>query len=792
MKRAARRRLHFLRRARPGFVAIVCLLGFIYYTHLLDRIYPVQSWLVWDLASLWAGVALFSLACASTGAWVLTRFLGFDSLPALETCVLGMTVGVVAFTLAMYAGGALGLYDSTFATLLPLAMTLLGARRLRPVITRLGQDLMAPHGRSWATVTVAGFGVLCLAVMYLQLMTPDALNYDATWVHVTIAQDYARAGRIVPFPADYTRNVPHLASLIYTWAYLIPGLDVPLKWMLVLHLEFGLFLWTLAGVVVVVRWLVDTRFLRSAWVGFFLFPIIVVYDSNLGGAADHVLAFFAPPILLAARYFARSLSPRSAVLLGIVAGGAGLTKYQAVYVIVPLLPVLGYAWLRAAFSRWRSRTVVASPTGLGRLALAPLVAGSTLTLVVAPHFLKNAIFYRNPVYPLLQRVFVNSTPRVPHGALYVDHIFKDLRWVPQGDIFDKLWHAFALFFTFSFEPHYSFTRNVPAFGSLFTLLLPVLLVIRRKRIWFSAIVASGAVLLWGMNFNVDRNLQTVLPFLVCVTVALLVEAWRLGWVARLGLIPLVVLQVTWGGDAFFYSGYERIDSAITLIRSGFEGHVKERYSGYLKPYRDIGRVLPRDARVLLHSSHVTLGIDREIVLDWAGFQGLVHYDQVRTPRELYDYYRSLGITHVLYTPGERIASSRQEEVLFNALVHQHAKRVGTFGGLQLFALPKRPPPRERPYRVAVLGLPGNADGLYPIRALKVNEYIPVELREYAAPSKAANSPETTVGVLRQADAALIGPSYSGRAPQPLAQFVKVLQYPGQFAVYLHRARRQRQ
>ena len=35
----------------------------------------------------------------------------------------------------------------------------------------------------------------------------------------------------------------------------------------------------------------------AAWTPFFLFPAIFVYSSNLGGAADHVLAFFVPLIL---------------------------------------------------------------------------------------------------------------------------------------------------------------------------------------------------------------------------------------------------------------------------------------------------------------------------------------------------------------------------------------------------------------------------------------------------------------------------------------------------------------
>src|SRR5205823_946597 len=140
---------------------------------------------------------------------------------------------------------------------------------------------------------VIAFGVLCLGLLYLQCLTPEGISYDARWYHLPIAQDYAREGRIVPFPADYPRCYPHLSSLIHTWGFLVPGLSAPLRWMLALHSEFCLFLWTLAGVAAGVAWLVEKTRVNGAWVAFFLFPGIFVYDSHIGGGADHVAAFFA-------------------------------------------------------------------------------------------------------------------------------------------------------------------------------------------------------------------------------------------------------------------------------------------------------------------------------------------------------------------------------------------------------------------------------------------------------------------------------------------------------------------
>lgn len=46
-------------------------------------------------------------------------------------------------------------------------------------------------------------------------------------MHVVIAQDYAREGHLVPFVGDWQPNVPHLASFVFTWGFIVPGLALP-------------------------------------------------------------------------------------------------------------------------------------------------------------------------------------------------------------------------------------------------------------------------------------------------------------------------------------------------------------------------------------------------------------------------------------------------------------------------------------------------------------------------------------------------------------------------------------
>ena len=728
------------------------LAGAYEYATILQPFYPIEQWLFWRLGMLWGWVAVLSLACTSFGRLVLTRALRLYSLPVLEEAVFSMAIGVVAFVIALYIGGALAWFTPLFAVLLPCAMIAVAYRQPLALYRRLALAARDSARRSPLSFLLVAAGVCCVGVLYLGAMTPDSLNYDSTWCHLTVAQDYARAGRIIAFPADYTKNMPQLASLIHTWGWLVPGLDIPaLRWMLVLHNEFGLFLWTLVGVAAGVRRLLNDQRLVGTWASFFLFPIIYVYDNNMGGAADHVCAFFAVPMVLATLLVCRDFSLSSSILLGVVTAGALMTKYQAAYLVVGVALVLGCAWIARVL---RLRQL--SENEKRRLWWSPPLIIATTVLCACPHYIRQYVFHHNPFYPFLQNK-IASTPTVPNAAMLFNNTISDYHWIPAGTPKERLLNAVRLFWMFSFEPHYSFTRNVPVFGSLFTLLLPALLFVRdRFRILVAAIIASVALFIWALVYNVDRNLQVFMPVMVCVTAALIIKIWRTSRVARIGLVPLVALQIVWGGDALFYNSWNRIDSALNLIRSGFDRTALVRFDGYRASFLAIRDRLPPNARVLLHNAHPNLGIDRELYLDGVGYQGLISYDALHTPAELYAYFRKLGITHLLYDPDGFRAPTKQQEALWNAFIRD-AHALGRFGGYKLLEMPKQAPPPQPSWRVAAFGLAGYANGVYPITAMNTDEYLPAELQRYARPERPLpDDPEALAKLLEDVDVVYIG------------------------------------
>jgi hypothetical protein len=333
---------------------------------------------------------------------------------------------------------------------------------------------------------------------------------------------------------------------------------------------------------------------------------------------------------------------------------------------------------------------------------------------------------------------------VKDGGMQASMVLADWRYRAPAVLSERLARAAEMSFTFSFAPHYSFVNDLPMFGSVFTLALPFLLVIRNpRRLWLGTFIAMAAVFIWAFTYWVDRNLQAFLPVMVAVTAAILVRTWELGWLARVGVAALVFVQLAWG-SALYVSGAERINAAIHLLRSGMDGRGRDILAANRSQYVALGESLPPKATILMHNSHVTLGFNRRVFLDWVGFQGAIDYRLFKTPRDLYDRLRALGITHVVWMPGQRATSTKQEEIIWNLFAETLQPRR-QFGEFTVAPLPAVAPPVEAPYRVLVVGVPELPNGLYPIETLSSTDLLPPTMRFHAMPIKTATSPGELLG-----------------------------------------------
>jgi hypothetical protein len=576
--------------------------------------------------------------------------------------------------------------------------------------------------------------------------------------------------------------------MLHTWALLAPKLPhTSQHWMLSLHLEYAIVIWRIVGAAALARRLLGGRDVRGLWAGFFLFPSIFVYDQNIGGSADHFQGFFAAPILLAGLSALERFDVRWCVLLGVALGGHVLVKYQGVYLFVAIALVVGARLLfLAARYWWRSRRGLVGADdvpwrallrGLGAFALA-------FTLVSSAHFGKNVVFYKNPVYPFAQNIFKASDPKRQPG-FYSETPIREAFTPKEQGVRRQLWALRKMFDYSLYTSNRNLTKRRPYMGSLFSLLLPCAVLLKtRRRYAVPAAVITLAFLVWGNSAPNDRYLISFYDLCIGTALALMVEVWELGWAARAGLLPLVLLQTVWGGDAMLYYGRKRLEAGLDMIAEGYEGKYDARFPDR-GTQAQVTRATPKNAVILARNYKGLLGLDRTVLSDIRAAQDYISYANLKDTREFYDVVAARGVTHLLYPKGERRPERWNNAILFTDLFVHHATNKKRIGKLWLGALPTKPPPHTAPYLVVVSGIRGVSDGIYTVEQLDFDPRDPERFTPAPRPRHALSALDDVLGNVQ---ALLLGRRKSKRVnPGELAEFESVEAWDGD-ELYLRRAR----
>lgn len=747
--------------ALPVAIGIAALV----FAGVVHKHYPIDHWLFWRYAEYWVFSLTWVLACVSSGNLIVTRILG-HTLPFQERAVLSFSVGIYVFFVGMFTGGLLGLYGTAFFFALPLAMIAAGAKPLVRAVTRFVTHVRYRRARTtpsspWA-LPIAVFGLIGVAMVYFTILSPKNISFDSRWQHLGLAEHYVAEGAVRRFPEGWFVGAsPHLSSFVYTWAFLIPKGSLFDRVELSAHLEFASFLWTLVGIPALLRKLIPSlrkpagpgqsrSLVGLSWVVRFLFPSIFVYDSCLSVGADHMAAVFAVPIFLLMLRAYKDLSPRICLVFTLMLSTAFLTKYTGALTLLGL-PVLAILFRAAWLAIADIRRHVSTPAGEAKPAwgtwyLGPLVALGGGLAFTAPHWVKNWVFYGDPLYPMLAKR-LHAHPWTPDsGPRFEWGFIKAELWRPTPDL-DGVIESLKVLVTQSFIPNdwAHFHGKVPLFGSLFTLTLffvPFLTKTKRIAVLFGAVHLG--MLCWYWTHHQDRYLQTMLPWMATATAGVLMLIWRTNLVNRIAISGLVALQVVWGGDAYFIPSNamdrNHLQSVIDLISSGYRKEEKSREAGLFSPYSDIGKALPPKAKLLVHQSHNHLGIEAPSVNDYTVNQGGISYGLLKTSRAVYDLYKGYGVTHIMY-PLEvgQEADTLAGDFVFWGFSKRYGKAPKTIGGYVLTAMPDEPPPDEPNDVVAVLTC-GNTPraGLYHLPALHVPVFGPKK-NQYPAPYKAANA-----------------------------------------------------
>lgn len=713
-------------------LALVLLGGAAQLCRAVQPHYPIAQWLGWRYLGYWAASLGWLASVVSVGHRIV-RKVAPAPLPLFEQLSLDFVVGVQVFALAVFLVGMAGvLYPAAFFGI-PLVLLAAGGRGPWRYLRRASHQHRRQGGLAhgiggWGWVAIL-FGVLALGLLYFGILSPGNISFDSRWKHLAMAQHYAAAHRIERYPEGwFPGTAPQLASYLYTWALILPKARFFDRLELAQHIEFVGFVFSLLGIPALARRLAPELPVAASWATRFLFPGIFLYDSNLGGGADHIAAFFTASIVLQFFRFQKRLDSRHAILFALPIAGAILTKYSSAFELI-VFPVLAIAVRSViiAVPRFRVRT------GASRRAwiVGPLVCIASGIVLTAPLWLKNWIWYGDPLYPLLNKVFHGRPWNATAQVLY-DNVYRTQHWKPSRDL-AGLKESLGALWTWSFVPHdwKLFHGKVPVVGSLFTLLcVATPLLGKRLRLWAVIAATHCGIFVWYWTNHQDRYLQTLMPWMAAVTAVMLGLLWKQGLLVRIPLLFLVGLQLVAGGDVPFIPAHVFLKvplrTSIDLIQAGYQKKYESRFA--LFDFEQISQVLPADARILLHETHPHLGLQRPVIHDNAAWQAGIDYAALGTPAGIDAYLRSLRVTHLLWTDRGSGAASVASDLLFHVFARRYAHNPRKIAGVWLAELPDVPVSENARWTDEVLFLGCAEAGLVKLQGLSALGYGPAKHR----------------------------------------------------------------
>lgn len=662
----------------------------------LDDYYPVRQWLTFTYVGVWIAALGWLGACVAGGLRLLR--LARVALPFRERLLQGTAVGVLAYSTAVFLLGLVHALGTVTFFGLPLAFLALGARDLQRAWRdgkrrwRQGPDaegLVTGSALANPLVLAAwGVGLLGVTALYLNILTPGNLSYDSRWYHVALAEDYAASGAVHRFAeGSFQGSVPQLASYLYTWAFLLPGGSLFAHVELAAHVEFLLFVVTLFGLPMLVDWISPEHRIRGAWAALFLFPGIFVYDATLNGGSDHILAFWTIPLVLALIRFWRSPNRTRAALLAALVAAQELTKYQGMYVALPAVAMfLGrglFVGLRGAPAARRE----------ARLSLG--VAAGVGLAITATLWLRNWIWYGNPVFPFMHERFA-TRPWSPDTQL--SHDYLDPRWIPHGEGLAKIGDTVLETLRFGFRAHdwAEFHGNWPVTGFLFTLLWPLpFLLPRARRLQLVTGFSLLGAFIWYYTLHQARYLTVLMPLMALAVLVTLNRLWRMNAVVRVAAMLVLAVQVAWGGDHPFLPSHSMLGQAalkhtVDVLSAGFSKQYEPRL--LVEPGLEaVGALLPKDdrahLRVVIHGQHLRLGIGAPSITDAPEQQSGFDYQRWPSPTEVHRQLRAMGATHIVWPGAPSLwLDWGSEAAFYDFVTHYLVDRTGA-GGYQLGRIP---------------------------------------------------------------------------------------------------------
>jgi 4-amino-4-deoxy-L-arabinose transferase-like glycosyltransferase len=562
---------------------------------------------------------MFLLVAVALGLW-LQRRISPPDMQDLEKLLYGFALGLGLLAYLVLGLGLAGVMYPALIAGVTVGSAFLAAPSMGQLFAHLASgcrslQVWLKSGKALERISLVVTGLIALLAL-IHTLGP-AWDYDGLMYHLPGPAIFLANHRIQPNLDIWYANGPFAVEMLFTFG-LAHGDAIFAK---LIHYAFG-WLYVAAAVMAAKRWLGE----REAWLssvvllGMPTLPIWAAFAYvDLGWASFEFLG-----VCAAVRWW-QTRSERWLILAGLLTGVAMGTKYTG---------LAGFAALAClvALLSWRQ--------GLAHLLRSSSIFAGIALLIASPWYLKNWLWFGNPVYPLY---FGGPGWDAERLSVYMAY----LRSFGAGrDLSDWLllpWNIYA--------------RNAQ-FGAVMnqidvpSLLFPVLLFypLRRgpKPITLLLGFAAGRSILWALGSQQTRFLLPVFPALALATGHLIHRLIRPGPRRMPWHIFLPSLAVALSGLTLFYQLVVLFKVAPHLPAAGWESS----HQFLMRIVRDypavdfVNRNLPDDSRVLQLGDGRTFYCPTKCVPDPDHFRWAAQINRSSSAAELASWMRGQGFTHL--------------------------------------------------------------------------------------------------------------------------------------------------
>ena len=604
---------------------------------LADRVFDVTLSL-----ALIGVVFCFGRKCA--------RILSLSYESAAEEISFSIMIGVGIAGLMILGLGLAGLLAPVPVTLSIGLLMILSRKEVPRIFELLGQGVTAATSTKQRLILTTLFGAM-IFVLAIRAMTPPHTPDEAIY-HLSVTKRFVEQRRVFPVEDNWAGNMPFLIQMLYA-VCLMAGADIAAK----------LFSLGLAVVCSISLYGFSRRFLtrRAGVVSMFTFfaagmvvEVAVTSRIDVSLAGMLFLAIYAMMVYLDCGR--RQWLYASAVLSGFSLG----IKYSAAIVIC----FLGIMFLAESFVR-RHDAVTVVKRGILYIAIVAAVA--------SPWLIKNFIWFRNPVYPLItgEAADIRSGQLRYFGpddqAKLDAHFDKARTEMPDvaadrerqmADAASKRLDRHPLrFWEYFTRPDAYNMAEESHYPNYLFLLAPIILFVPRTRwlIWLG--VFSVFFFLVAVNVSwVARMLLPIYPALTLISSYALAELaasisrnrQREPYRSIALMLPVVAVAIVLGFTVLFSTLHSIHTNDLRFIKGDLSRSQYMKQFYYYPPSYYINNSTPENSRIMMIGAQTCYDVKRDYIADtnWDSTEWRRLLVRNGTVDQLNEDLKRRGITHV--------------------------------------------------------------------------------------------------------------------------------------------------